>query len=73
MLAAQPEAGAIWPQAALTGPPTAALTAYRGGYLPWGGEGGDYKDAPPAAHGSRLLLKARTARTFEAPLRAGVN
>ncbi len=40
-------------EAALTGPPTAALTAYLRGYLPWGGEGGDYKDAPPAAHGSR--------------------
>ncbi len=23
------------------------------GYLPWGGEGGDFNDAPPAAHGSR--------------------
>ncbi len=52
-LAAQPEAGATWPQAALTGPPTAALTAYLGVYLPWGGEGGDQNDAPPAAHGSR--------------------
>ncbi len=30
LLAAQHEAGATWPQAALTGPPTAALTAYLG-------------------------------------------
>jgi hypothetical protein len=28
-------------QAAVTGPPTAALTAYLAMYLPWGGEGGD--------------------------------
>ncbi len=34
LLAAQHEAGATWPQAALTGPPTAALTAYRTMYLP---------------------------------------
>ncbi len=40
LLAAQPEAGATWPQAALTGPPTAALPAYLEGYLPRGGEGG---------------------------------
>ncbi len=53
LLAAQHEAGATRPQAALTGPPTAALTAYRTMYLPWGGEGGDENDAPPAAHGSR--------------------
>ncbi len=53
MLAAQHEAGQPGRQAALTGPPTAALTAYRTMYLPWGGEGGDYSDAPPAAHGSR--------------------
>jgi hypothetical protein len=44
----------------LTGPPTAALPAYLGVYLPWGGEGGDYHDAPPAAHGSRLRLEARS-------------
>ncbi len=73
LLAAQHEAGATRPQAALTDPPTAALTAYRGVYLPWGGEGGDYNAAPPAAHGSRVRLEARTARTFAAPLRAGVS
>ncbi len=49
LLAAQPEAGATWPQAALTDPPTASLPAYRTLYLPWGGEGGDENDAPPAA------------------------
>ncbi len=38
LLAAQHEAGAARPQAALTGPPAAALTAYLAGYLPWGGE-----------------------------------
>ncbi len=53
MLAAHHEAGATRPQAALTGPPTAALTAYLAGYLPWGGDGGAENDAPPAAHGSR--------------------
>ncbi len=54
LLAAQHEAGATRPQAALTGPPTAALTAYLAGYLPWGGEGGGLNAAPPAAHGSRV-------------------
>ncbi len=54
MLAAQHEAGATRPQSALTDPLTAALTVYRTLYLPWGGEGGDGNDAPPAAHGSRV-------------------
>ncbi len=39
---------------ALTGPPTAALTAYREVYLPWGGAGGDENAAPPAAYVSRV-------------------
>ncbi len=55
LLAAQHEVGATWPQAALTSPPTAALTAYLCGSL----EGwGELKQLPRAQpRGSRLGLK----------------
>ncbi len=60
-------------QAALTGPPTAALTAYLAGYLPWGGEGGARMMRRPQRTEAAQRLEARTARTFAAPLRAGVS
>ncbi len=72
MLAAQHEAGATRPQAALTDPLTAALTAYLRVYLPWGGEGGDYNAAPPAAHGSRVAAGGENGGYLRAPPFEGV-
>ncbi len=73
MLAAQHEAGATWPQAALTDPPTAALTAYRGCTSPGEAKEGTRMLRRPQRTEAAQRLEARTARTFAAPLRAGVN